>query len=76
MLVNMKSLLIQLDDPTYSALERIAPSAQRKRAQFIRAAIRRAIRETEEEHTRLAYLAHPDSAADADDWATAEEWKA
>jgi metal-responsive CopG/Arc/MetJ family transcriptional regulator len=71
----MKSLLVQLDEPTYRALNRIAPAAKRLRAEFVRSAIRKAIRETEEERTRRAYLEHPDSEAEADDWSSAEEWK-
>jgi predicted transcriptional regulator len=71
----MKSLLIQLDEPTLRALNRIAPAAQRKRAEFVRTAIRKAIMEAEEERTRLAYLKQPDSETEADDWSTAEEWK-
>jgi metal-responsive CopG/Arc/MetJ family transcriptional regulator len=69
----MKSLLVQLDEPTYVALNRIA--AKRQRAEFVRTAIRKAIRETEEERTRRAYLEQPDSEAEADDWSSAEEWK-
>ena len=69
----MQSLLVQLDDPTYRALNRIA--AKRKRAEFVRAAIRKAIRETEEARTRQAYLQKPDSSDDADDWSNAEKWK-
>jgi metal-responsive CopG/Arc/MetJ family transcriptional regulator len=71
----MKSLLVQLDEPTYRALNRVAPVAKRQRAEFVRTAIRKAIRQTEEERTRLAYLKHPDSEAEADDWSNAEEWK-
>ena len=71
----MKSLLVQLDEPTYRALNRVAPAAQRKRAEFVRAAIRKAIYETEEERTRLAYLRQPDTETAADDWRGAEEWK-
>jgi metal-responsive CopG/Arc/MetJ family transcriptional regulator len=71
----MKSLLVQLDEPTYRALNRVAPAARRQRAEFVRSAIRKAIRETEEQRTRRAYLAHPDSEAEADDWSSAEEWK-
>ncbi len=70
----MKSLLVQLDEPTYRAFNRIAP-ARRQRAEFVRSAIRKAIRETEEERTRQAYLHQPDSEAEADDWLSAEEWK-
>ena len=71
----MKSLLVQLDEPTYRALNRVAPTAKRRRAEFVRAAIRKAIRETEEERARLAYLAQPDLETEPDDWANAEEWK-
>jgi metal-responsive CopG/Arc/MetJ family transcriptional regulator len=72
----MKSLLIQLDEPTLRALNRVAPAAQRKRAEFVRTAIRKAIYEAEEERTRLAYLKYPDTETAADDWRDAEEWKA
>jgi hypothetical protein len=41
----------------------------------IRAAIRKSIREAEEERVRKAYLAQPDSEADADEWTNPEEWK-
>jgi len=71
----MKSLLVLLDDPTYRALNRVAPAAKRRRAEFVRTAIRKAIREAEEERTRQAYLEQPDSEAEADDWSSAEKWK-
>ena len=71
----MKSLLVQLDDPTYQALNRVAPAAKRKRAEFVRAAIRKALRESAEERTRRAYLKQPDSDTVADDWSNPEEWK-
>jgi metal-responsive CopG/Arc/MetJ family transcriptional regulator len=71
----MKSLIVQLDEPTLRALDRVAPPAKRMRAEFIRAAIRAAIRATEEERTRRAYLARPDSEGEADDWSNADEWK-
>ena len=70
----MKSLLIDLDESTYAALTHIAP-AKRLRAQFIRDAIRNAVREVEYRRIRQAYLAQPDSEAEADDWSTAEEYK-
>ena len=53
----------------------VAPAVQRQRAEFVRRALRKAIREAEEERTRLAYLRQPDSEAEADDWSSAEEWK-
>lgn len=71
----MKSILIQLDDQTYRLLDRVAPAAKRQRAQFIRQALHKAILETEEARTRAAYLAQPDSEAEADDWSTAEEYR-
>jgi len=70
----MKSVLIELDEPTYEALKQIAP-AKRLRAEFIREAIRNAIREVEYERIRQAYLVQPDSEAEADDWSTAEAYK-
>jgi metal-responsive CopG/Arc/MetJ family transcriptional regulator len=71
----MKSLLIQLDEPMYRALNRVAPAAKRQRTGFIRDALRKAIRETEEQRTRSGYLAQPDSETDADDWSHPEQWK-
>jgi len=71
----MKALLVQLDEATYRALDRVAPPANRRRSQFVREAIRRAVREAEFAHMRHAYLAQPDSEAEADDWSTAEEYK-
>jgi metal-responsive CopG/Arc/MetJ family transcriptional regulator len=71
----MKLLLVQIDEPTYRALNRVAPVAKGQRAEFVRAAIRKAIREIEEAHTRQAYLEKPDSETEADDWSTREEWK-
>ena len=70
----MKSVLIDLDESTYVALNHIAP-ANRQRIQFIRDAIRKAVREIEYERIRQAYLAQPDSEAEADDWSTVEEYK-
>lgn len=56
----MPSILIQIDDLTLKSLNKIAPAAKRQR---------------EYEQIREAYLKQPDSTADADDWASAEEWK-
>lgn len=71
----MKSLRVQLDEAAYQALCRIAPSDRKGRAQFIREAIRKAIREAEYARIRKAYEAQPDSEAEADDWSTAEGYK-
>jgi metal-responsive CopG/Arc/MetJ family transcriptional regulator len=71
----MPSILIQIDEVTLRSLNRIAPAAKRKRAEFIRQAVKEAIRRQEYEQIREAYLRQPDFAADADEWASAEEWK-
>jgi predicted transcriptional regulator len=61
----MKPLLIELDPDTAAQLEKVAPSRSRRRSEFIRAAIRRALWELEERATEAAYLRQPDSAKDA-----------
>jgi predicted transcriptional regulator len=71
----MKALLIHLDDGTLEALDRVAPPSSRRRSQFVREAIRRAVRQAEYSRMRQAYLAKPDMEADADDWSTAEDYK-
>ena len=71
----MPPLLIQLDDQTLKALNRVAAPGKRKRSEFVRQAIRKAIRQEEYRAMREAYRKHPDSAADADDWSTAEAFK-
>jgi metal-responsive CopG/Arc/MetJ family transcriptional regulator len=67
--------LIQIDESTLRSLNKIAPAAKRQRAEFIRQAVKEAIRKREYEEIRNAYLKQPDSAAEADDWSSAEEWK-
>jgi predicted transcriptional regulator len=69
----MPSLLIRLDDSTYQALNAVAE--RRRRAEFVRNAIVRAIRDTEEARTRRAYELQPDSESEADDWSNCEEYK-
>ena len=71
----MPSILIQLDEATLNALNRIAPAAKRLRTDFIRQAVKEAIRKREYERIREGYLRQPDSSADADDWSSAGEWK-
>jgi metal-responsive CopG/Arc/MetJ family transcriptional regulator len=71
----MKSVLIQLDEQLYQRLNRAAPPGTRRRAQFMREAILRAVMEAEEDRSRMAYLAKPDSESEADDWSTAEEFQ-
>jgi predicted transcriptional regulator len=71
----MPSILIQLDDATFKALNQVAPAAKRKRTEFVRQAVREAIRKAEFSRIREAYIRQPDSAADADDWSTSESFK-
>ena len=71
----MKTFLIQLDDQTLAALNRVAEPGKRKRSEFVRQAIRKAIRQAEYRAMREAYRKQPDSSSDADDWSTAEEYK-
>lgn len=64
----MKALLVQLDEPTLTALNRVAAPGKRQRSEFIRQAIRKAVRQAEFRAMREAYRKQPDSATDADDW--------
>lgn len=65
-------MLIRLSDSTYRALNSVAE--KRRRAEFIRAAITRAIREEEEARTRRAYVLQPDSESESDDWSNCEAY--
>ena len=72
----MPAILIHLDDVTYEALNSIAPAAKRKRTEFVRQAVKEAIRKREYARMREAYRKKPDSAADADDWSNCEKFEA
>ena len=69
----MSSILIRLDEVTQRALHRVAKKSAR--AEFIRGAITRAIREEDAAPTRRAYELQPDSELEADDWSNCEEYK-
>jgi len=71
----MKRLLIHLDEQTLMALNRVAEPGKRRRSEFVRHAIRQAIRQAEYRGMRDAYRQQPDSPRDADDWSTAEEFR-
>lgn len=58
-----------------AALNRIAAPGQCGPSEFIRQAIRRAVRQAEYKAMREAYRKQPDSAANADDWSTAEQFR-
>jgi predicted transcriptional regulator len=57
----MKSLLIEVDDELAGRLERVAPARSRRRSEFVRAAILKALWEAEEQATAEAYARLPDS---------------
>jgi predicted transcriptional regulator len=63
--VHMKQVLVLLDDEVAARLEAIAPARSRRRSEFIRLAIRKALWDAEEEATAAAYRRQPDSVADA-----------
>jgi metal-responsive CopG/Arc/MetJ family transcriptional regulator len=71
----MPQVLIQFDEATLKAIDRIAPAAKRKRADFIRKAVKDAIFQRETDRMREAYLRQPDSVEGADIWELPEEWK-
>jgi len=68
----MPSVLVQLDDSLLKSLNKVAPAAKRQRSDFIREAVRQAVRTREYDQIREAYLRQPDSAAEAGDWTGAE----
>lgn len=68
----MKHLLIQLDESTLAALNRVASPEKRQRSEFVRQAIRKAIRQAEYRAMREAYRKQPDSVLD--DWTTPENY--
>jgi predicted transcriptional regulator len=61
----MKQLLIEVEDDVAAKLEAAAPGRSRRRSEFVRMAIRRALWELEEAATAEAYKRQPDSASDA-----------
>jgi len=61
----MKTLIVELDDETAARLEQVAPGRARRRSEFIRNAVRKALWEIEEQSTAQAYRRQPDSADDA-----------
>lgn len=75
MVHHMKQILVQLDDRTAEQLEAAVPARSRKRSEFIRQAIAKALLELAEHRTRAAYARDPDDRAgfDAAEWADAGE---
>jgi predicted transcriptional regulator len=71
----MPSVLIHLDDATYKILNKVAPPDKRRRTEFVRKAIREAIRQQEFARMREAYLKQPDSDNESDDWTNWEPFE-
>jgi predicted transcriptional regulator len=61
----MKQVLVELPAELLARLDKVAPGKSRKRSEFIRTAIRKALWDAEEQATANAYAKQPDSATDA-----------
>jgi predicted transcriptional regulator len=59
----MKQFLVEVDDDVAAELERVAPARSRRRSEFIRLAIRKALWEEQERATAEAYTRQPDAPA-------------
>ena len=70
----MSQVLSDFDDATLRAVDRIAPAAKRKRADFIRQAVKDAIFREETARMREAYRLQPDSSDLAESWELPETW--
>ncbi len=62
----MQQVIVELDDRTMERLNRVAPPSARKRSEFIREAIRRALNERLEKDMEEAYRRQPQEGADLD----------
>ena len=71
----MSQVRIHFDEATLKAIDRIAPAVKRKRADFIRQAVKDAIFRQEIERMREAYRLQPDSVERSETWELSEEWK-
>ena len=56
----MKQILVELDEETVARLERVAPARSRRRSEFIRMAVQRALWDLEERRVEDAYRRQPD----------------
>jgi len=60
----MKQILVELDDAMAAKLEEVAPARSRRRSEFVRSALSKALWDLEEQKTAEAYRRQPDSAED------------
>jgi hypothetical protein len=56
----MQQIIVELDDETVRRLNKVAPPKERKRSEFIREAIRKALNERIELEMEAAYRRQPD----------------
>lgn len=75
MIIHMKQILVQLDDAVARELEKVAPGRGRRRSEFLRGVIARALLEVREVQTRRAYARFPDAVPHFDpaEWAPEED---
>jgi predicted transcriptional regulator len=57
----MKALFVEVDDELAERLELVAPARSRRRSDFVRSAILKALWEAEEQATAEAYSRQPDN---------------
>ena len=62
----MNQVIIELDDRTLARLNQVAPPRARKRSEFIREAIRRALDQRMEDQMERAYRETPQDLAEVD----------
>jgi metal-responsive CopG/Arc/MetJ family transcriptional regulator len=70
----MRRVGVRLGDATLAAIDRVVRVDDRKRADFIRSAVKDAVFRAEQERMHKAYRIQPDSAPDAGLWDLPEEW--
>lgn len=66
-------IILEIDAPLAEELEKVAPAQSRRRSEFIRMAIRKALMDEQERRTREAYLKDPD---EEPEYFAAETWEA
>lgn len=66
MLMHMHQVIVELDDRTLKRLNQVAPPKARKRSEFIREAIRRALDAQVEANMERAYRELPQEAVESD----------
>jgi hypothetical protein len=71
----MPQILVQFDEATIQAMDRIALAAKRQRADFIRTAVKDSIFRLQTERMREAYRVQPDTVDASDTWELPEEWR-